>query len=243
MDTTTYSQQKMLLAASALVFASLAVPAGAQAAGTAITNDKATSANQAYLASDTVQQVNEAKAVVEKMKSDPEVKNLLQKARGVFILPTYGRGAWGLGVRGGEGVMLTQSDNKWSNPVFYNMGGISIGFQGGAEAGSLAMLLMSDKAVSRFMNENNFSLNAGAGLTIVNYTGKAPADLGNGDIVVWADTKGAFANASIGVSDIHFDESDTKAFYKRTATAKEIYSGSVTSSQAEALKQALPAGK
>jgi lipid-binding SYLF domain-containing protein len=233
----------MLLAASALVLASLAVPADAQAAGTPVANDKTPAANQPYLATDTVQQVNDAKAVVERMKSDPAVKDLLQKARGVFILPTYGRGAWGLGVRGGEGVMLTHSGGKWSNPVFYNMGGVSIGLQGGVEAGALAMLLMSDKAVNQFMSENNFSLNAGIGLTIVNYTAKAQADLGKGDVIVWADTKGAFANASVGVSDIRLDEGDTKAFYKRTATAKEILDGAVTSSQADALKQALPTGK
>lgn len=242
MNITISPQSKILLAASVLVLAGLAGPANVQAAGTAATNDKAP-ANQPYLASDTVQQVNEAKAVVERMTSDPAIKSLLQKAKGVFIIPTYGRGAWGLGVRGGEGVMLTHSGNKWSNPVFYNMGGVSIGLQGGIEAGSLAMLLMSDKAVNQFMTDNNFSLTADAGLTIINYTAKAQADLGKGDVIVWADTKGAFANASIGISDIHRDESDTKAFYKRTATAKEIVGGSVTSSQAEGLKQALPTGK
>lgn len=236
------SRQKMLLAASALVFASLAGAADKQAAGTA-SSDKAVAAHQPYLASDTVEQVNEAKAVVEKMMSDPKVKALLQKAKGVFIVPTYGRGAWGVGVHGGEGVMLTQSNNKWSNPVFYNMGGISIGFQGGGEAGSLAMLLMSDKAINEFMSDNNFSINAGAGLTVANYTAKAHADAGMGDVIVWADTKGAFANVSVGVSDIHRDESDTMAFYKRTATAKEILNGTVTSGQADALRKALPTGK
>lgn len=240
---TTHSQGKMLLAASALAFASLAVPLYAQAAGTPSSDGKTGATAQPYMASDTTQQVKEATTVVEKMKSDPEVKKLLQQAKGVFIVPTYGRGGWGIGIRGGEGVMLTQSDHKWSNPVFYNLGGVSIGLQGGVEAGSLAMLLMSEKAVNQFMSDNNFSLNASAGLTVVNYTGKAQVDAGKGDIIVWADTKGAFANATIGVTDIHRDESDTKAFYKRTATAKEISSGAVTSSQADGLKQALPTGK
>ena len=237
---TTCSLPNLSLAASALVFASLGVPADAHAAGIPPSNTKTTSAYQPYLASDTVQQVNEATAVVEKMKTDPELKKLLQQAKGVFIVPTYGRGGWGVGVRGGEGVMLTQSNNKWSNPVFYNLGGISIGIQGGAEAGSLAMLLMSDKAVNQFMTDNNFSLNVNAGLTVINYNGKAQLQAGNGDVIVWADTKGAFANATVGITDIHRDESDTQAFYKRTATVKEILDGSVTSAQANALKQALP---
>lgn len=240
---TTYPQPRLLLSASILVFASLVVSVDAQAAGTLPNNDEATFRNQPYLASDTVHQVNEATAVVEKMKADPELKKLLQQAKGVFIVPTYGRGGWGVGVRGGEGVMLTQSRDKWSNPVFYNLGGISIGLQGGAEAGSMAMLLMNDKAVNQFMNDNNFSLTAGAGLTVVNYTGKAMLQAGNGDVIVWVDTKGAFANATIGVTDIRRDESDTKAFYKRTATVKEILNGAVTSTQADTLKQALSTTK
>ena len=240
---TTYPQPRLLLSASILVFASLVVSVDAQAAGTLPNNDEATFRNQPYLASDTVHQVNEATAVVEKMKADPELKKLLQPAKGVFIVPTYGRGGWGVGVRGGEGVMLTQSRDKWSNPVFYNLGGISIGLQGGAEAGSMAMLLMNDKAVNQFMNDNNFSLTAGAGLTVVNYTGKAMLQAGNGDVIVWVDTKGAFANATIGVTDIRRDESDTKAFYKRTATVKEILNGAVTSTQADTLKQALSTTK
>lgn len=235
---------KTLLAASAsLLFGTLAIPGAAQAASTQMTGHDASATHQASSDSDAVKQVNEARAVVEKMKSDPQVKNLMQQARGVFIVPTYGRAGLGVGARGGEGVMLTQSNHKWSNPVFYNLGGLSIGLQGGAEAGSMAMLLMNDKAVSQFMNDNNFSINAGAGLTVVNYTGKMKADMTNGDVIVWSDTKGAFANATVGVTDIHRDESDTQAFYKRTATAKEILDGSVTSTRAGALQQALPTGK
>lgn len=236
-----FIERKMWFVSSAfLIFSSVAVPASAEIAKAPVVKANAAATTDAYTASDTLQQVNEARAVVEKMKSDPELKKLLQQARGVFIVPTYGRGGWGIGVRGGEGVMLTQSDHKWSNPVFYNLGGISIGIQGGAEAGSLAMLLMNDKAVNQFMTDNNFSLNASAGLTVVNYTGKAQVQAGNGDVIVWADTKGAFANATIGVTDIRRDDSDTQAFYKRATTAKEILNGSVTSTQADALKQALP---
>ncbi|MFL6717252.1 MAG: lipid-binding SYLF domain-containing protein [Burkholderiaceae bacterium] len=238
----TYFHRRMVAATAYLAFFGVAIPCTALAANPAAAPSQAVAANQAYTASDTVEQVNEAKAVVEKMTSDPDLKRLLEQARGVFIVPTYGRGGWGIGIRGGEGVMLTQSGHKWSNPVFYNLGGISIGFQGGAEAGSLAMLLMTDKAVQQFMTENNFSINAGAGLTLVNYTGKAQAGAGHGDVIVWADTKGAFANATVGATDIRLDQSDTQAFYKRTATAKEILNGAVTSPQASALKQALPTG-
>ncbi len=195
-----------------------------------------------YTASDTMQQVTEAAKVVKQMESDPQVKNLLQQAKGVFIVPTYGRGGWGIGIRGGEGVMLANNNGTWSSPVFYNIGGVSIGAQAGAEVGSIAMLLMNEKAVKGFMKENNFAIGAGAGLTVVNYTAKAQVDAGRGDVIVWADTKGAFANATVGVTDIHFDDGDNRAFYQSNVAAQDIVSGKTKSDKAAALTKELSSG-
>jgi lipid-binding SYLF domain-containing protein len=189
--------------------------------------------------SDTQQQVAAATRVVEKLESEPQIKNLLGKAKGVFIVPTYARGGWGIGARGGEGVMMVNRNGQWSSPVFYNYGGLSAGLQAGAEVGSMAMLLMNDKAVNEFTKENNFALNAGAGLTIVNYTGKAQTEIDSGDVVIWSDTKGAFANATIGVTDIHFDDGDNREFYQQQVSAKDIISGKAGAFKAKSLKQAL----
>ncbi|WP_192804970.1 lipid-binding SYLF domain-containing protein [Noviherbaspirillum aerium] len=189
--------------------------------------------------SDTQQQVASATRVVEKLESEPQIRDLLGKAKGIFIVPTYARGGWGIGARGGEGVMLVNKDGQWSSPVFYNYGGLSTGLQAGVEVGSIAMLLMNDKAVNEFSKENNFALNAGAGLTIVNYTGKAQAAAGNGDVVVWSDTKGAFANATVGITDIHYDDGDNREYYRAQVSAKDIISGKTGGSRAKSLKQAL----
>lgn len=193
-------------------------------------------------ADDTIQQVNNAAKVVKQMESDPQVKKLMQQAKGVFIVPQYGRGGLGIAGRGGEGVMLAKNNGKWSHPVFYNFGGVSIGAQAGAEVGSIAMLLMNDKAVNNFMQDNKFSLTADAGLTIVNYTAKAQATAGRGDVIVWSDTKGAFADVAVGVIDINFDDDENQAFYKSQVSAKDIVGGNVRNLQAGVLINALPAG-
>jgi len=190
-----------------------------------------------------MQQINGATQVVKRMESDPEVQKLLQQAKGVFIVPQYGRGGLGVGARGGEGVLLVNNNGKWSNPVFYNFGGLSVGAQAGAEVGSIAMMLMNQKAVNHFMQDNKFSLTADAGLTIADYTAKAQATAGRGDIVVWADTKGAFAGAVIGVTDVNFDDDENQAFYKSTASAKDIIGGKVKSAQARSLTQELSSGR
>ena len=64
-------------------------------------------------------------------------------------------------------------DGRWSGPAFYNMGGVSIGAQAGVSSGQIALILMDDRALRTFGQDNKFSLNADAGLTFVNYRPRA----------------------------------------------------------------------
>lgn len=191
---------------------------------------------------DAQKQVDEAARVVMQMKREPRIAQLLQQAKGVFIVPDYAKAAALVGGRGGGGVVLVKQDGKWSNPAFFNIGAASVGAQAGVAVGSMAMLLMSDKAVDMFQNQdNNFSLNANAGLTLVNYSAQAQGDYGKGDVVVWTDTEGAFAGASVGVSDINRDEEENRAYYGKNVSARQILTGKLTGqpSRAENLRDAL----
>ncbi|WP_420473764.1 lipid-binding SYLF domain-containing protein [Noviherbaspirillum sp. ST9] len=233
---------RMLALACALALGSPGSAALAQASesssGASRSGSAASSAPE-----DTMQQINNATRVVKRMETDPQLKKMLHQAKGVFIVPQYARGGLTVGVRGGEGVLLVNNNGKWSNPAFYNFGGMSVGAQAGAEVGSIAMMLMNQKAVDNFMQENKFSLTADAGLTIVDYEAKAKATAGRGDIVVWSDTKGAFAGAVIGVTDINFDNDENAAFYKSGVTAKDIVGGKVKNAQAKSLTQELSSGQ
>lgn len=202
--------------------------------------DKSEKAEQKAEARDTLQ---EAQKVVQKMQSDPGMQPHLQKAKGIFLVPNFGRGGAGVVAKGGEGVvMVRQPDGKWSNPAFYNMGGLSVGLQAGGSAGQVAFLLMTDKAIKAFDSTNNFSLNAGADLSIGNYSASGQASAGMGDdVIAWTDTEGLFAGVNIGVTDIVVDNEENRAFYGPQADARSILKGSVSSAPPEAssLKQAL----
>lgn len=189
-----------------------------------------------------MQHVNDAIAVVHRMEAEPGMSNLLQQARGVFIVPTYGRAALGVGGSGGAGVLLVKRGTRWSDPAFYNIGGISVGLQAGAEGGPIALVLNNDKAVNSFMQKNNFSLSADAGLTIVNWSKAAQGGAGTGDIVAWSGTKGLFGSAAIGINDVRYNQNATSAYYRQTvATAADVINGRVSNPQSDALKQALAA--
>ncbi|MGZ3241976.1 MAG: lipid-binding SYLF domain-containing protein, partial [Burkholderiaceae bacterium] len=186
--------------------------------------------------------VNDAVTVVHRMEAEPRMNNLMQQAKGVFIVPSYGRAALGVGGRGGAGVLLVKRDDgTWSDPAFYNIGGISVGIQAGVEGGPIALILNNDKAVNSFMQKKNkFSLSADAGLTVVNWAKVAQGTVGTGDVVVWAGTKGLFGNvATLSVNDIRFNQNETTAYYHQTLTASDVISGKVKNPQADTLKEAL----
>jgi len=179
--------------------------------------------------------------VARKMTADADVAALLKQAKGVLIVPRYVRAGLIVGGHGGEGVLLFKRDGKWSGPMLYRIGGVSLGLEAGAEAGPMALLLMNDKAASRAMTDNNFSLNADAGLTLVNYSARKQVGVEKGDIVVWSDTKGAFANASISLTDVGFDSGENMAYYnsKTEITSQRILNGEVTPPSQE-LQRLLP---
>jgi lipid-binding SYLF domain-containing protein len=183
--------------------------------------------------------VSEASAVVAQMKSDPNLTKLLHKAKGIYIVPDFGRAALIAGAKGGAGLVLAKTATGWSNPAFYDFGSISLGAQVGASGGSVAFLLMSQDAVDAFKSGNKFSLDSDAGLSIVNYSAAAEGSWGKGDIVFWSDTEGAYAGATVGITDLNWDDGNNQAYYGTKVDPSQIISGKLAADKAEALKAAL----
>lgn len=187
--------------------------------------------------------VNDAVIVIEKMRNEPRMPELLAQAKGIFVVPTYGRAALGIGAEGGAGVLLVKhADGSWGDPAFYNLGGLSAGAQIGAQGGAIALILNNDKAVNKFMQNNMFSVNAAAGLTVVNWSKMAQRSLGDGDVVAWSSTKGLYGNlVAVGVNDIRYNRNTTNAYYGHNVALADVLAGKVTNPHAEPLKQALAA--
>ena len=187
-----------------------------------------------------VKRVGDAVGVVTTMNAEPGMSELLARARGVYIVPTYGRAALGVGAAGGSGVlMVKRSDGSWGNPAFFNIGGISIGLQAGAEGGPIALVLANQKAVDSFRNKNNFSLSADAGLTVVNFARMARGSTA-GDVIAWSGSKGLFGNAAtVAINDIRYNDRLTEAYYGKRLTALQAIDSTETNTQADALRKAL----
>ena len=185
--------------------------------------------------------VEAAIPVVHELQADTRMQPLLQQAKGMLIIPSYGRAALGIGAQGGGGLLLVRRpDGSWSGPAFYNLGGLTLGLQAGAEGGPIVMVLNNDKAVNAVMKKNNFSLNAAAGLTVVNWRKMAQGTVGIGDVVAWSATKGLFGDVvAVGLSDIRFNQHLTDAFYGRTLSPKDFATANIDDPRAAPLQQAL----
>jgi lipid-binding SYLF domain-containing protein len=233
---------KIVVAVGVLFFAIMTVDSfsSAQSTDATVQTVPATVADKKREAT-AIRHVNEAVAVIEKMKAEPQMGDLLKQAKGLFIMPTYGRLAVGVGGSGGAGILIVrQESGTWSDPAFYNVGGINLGVQIGMERGAIGLILKNDKAIKSFMRTNVFSLNADAGLTIEEWTKLTHVSVGSGDIVVWSGAKGLFGNAvSIGINDIIFDKRRTKSYYHQEATAQDVVNGKVKNTQAIVLRDAL----
>jgi SH3 domain-containing YSC84-like protein 1 len=192
-------------------------------------------------ASDALELMNEAAEELREMKGDTDLRALLQQSHGIFLVPHYARAAVGVGARGGEGVLLAkQDDGKWTGPIFYDVGAVSVGAQFGAEGGGIAMLLMTDEALEQFA-EDDTTFNADGGLTIVDYSARAEATAGTEDVIMWSNAEGAFAGVSLSIKDIDLDEEENNAFYGKPVTSDDLLAGKVNSPKSSALLNELSA--
>ena len=99
--------------------------------------------------------VDKARLTAEKLISEKAygtMVNMMKDAKGVLIIPSLLKGAFIFGAEGGSGVLLARTESGgWSYPAFYTMGGASVGFQVGAQASEVVLLIMNEGALSAVM--------------------------------------------------------------------------------------------
>ncbi len=148
--------------------------------------------------------VERARVTLDSLTSDPNfswLKNYLRYARGVLIIPQFLKGGFIIGGSGGSGVFLAREPQTgaWSEPVFYTMGGGSIGLQIGASAAEVILMVRTDRGVEAFYS-STFKLGADASAAVgpvgMSMEGSTPHNL-SADILSFAKAKGLYAGMSL----------------------------------------------
>lgn len=175
------------------------------------------------------QLVHRAASTLNTLKAEDSGKRLLDRASGVLLVPDYVRVAAGVGFQRGDGVLIARHDGGWSDPVFYDVDGYSVGLELGAEGGSIALVLVGDKALDKFAKNDTFSMNATSDLTLFDYSELLEGEPNEDDgVVFWSDTKGMFVGATFRATDVSLDEDENEEYYGREVTAAEVLRGKVS---------------
>ncbi len=177
---------------------------------------------------DAEQLVEKARLTLESFMHDENLgafRDLLKKAHGVMIAPDLLKGAFVLGVSGGNAVFLSRDEKSghWSNPAFYTIGGASFGLQIGGQASEVILLVMTERGISSLL-ANSIKLGGDAGLAAGPVGIGAAAATANlsADILSFSRSKGLFGGVSLEGAVVAVRAGLNDAFYGRQTSPADI---------------------
>jgi lipid-binding SYLF domain-containing protein len=143
--------------------------------------------------------------------------DILQRARGIAVIPKVIRGGFIFGGRRGRGLLAIRSPNgEWSNPAFVTLTGGSIGAQFGAESADVVLVFANDRAV-RNIASGKFTL-GGDATAVAGPLGRRTqgAVTGRAEVYVYIHSRGLFAGAAFEGTRLDVDQEASTAFYRNT---------------------------
>jgi SH3 domain-containing YSC84-like protein 1 len=171
-----------------------------------------------------------------------EFQDLIKKAQGIYITPSLLKGAFVVGVSGGNGVLLVRDkfSGKWMGPAFYTLGGASFGVQAGGQDSEVVLLIMTERGVASFMR-SNFKLGVDTGIAAGPVGGGVGAETANlsADILSFSRSKGLYGGLSLGGSVVTVRSELNSAYYgKNVSPAQILIGGRVSNPLSQGLLEA-----
>jgi lipid-binding SYLF domain-containing protein len=171
------------------------------------------------------------------------LKDLLKKARGLFLAPAVLRGAFLIGAAGGSGVFVARDPKagRWNGPAFYTLGELSFGFQAGGDSSEVALVAMTERGVTAMLS-TNIKLGTDASIAAGPFGIGASAATANTsvDLLSFSRSKGLYGGVSLQGAAVAVRGSLNRAFYGKEVTVTDILvRGEVSSPKAAPLIEAV----
>lgn len=171
--------------------------------------------------------------VINRMTSkNPIPKYVMDEARCLAVLKVVKVGfIWG--GEGSTGIALCRTeDGGWSEPSFFNTGGVSFGLQIGVQFFESVLVFITDKA-RQVLTRTTFQM--GADLSFAAGPVGAGSGVGaipNAEVLSYQRTVGLFAGASINGFVLTHDDSANQKAYGEKVTPKALLSTDIAKSPA-----------
>lgn len=174
--------------------------------------------------------VDEARLTFEYFSRDPKLNWLsphLKEAKGLLILPAVTKAGYFFGATHATGLFLVKdaATNRWSEPAFYQVSGVSVGVQIGMARSEALVLVMTERGKHSLLN-GTFII--GPGLTVAigpvgeSISGGVSSSLA-ADFITIAKSKGAMAGLSLGGVIVSGREQAHEHYYGKRLTASDIF--------------------
>jgi len=162
-------------------------------------------------------------------QSIPE--DLLKSAYCVVIVPGVKNVGFVVGGKYGRGFAVCRKDphSSWGAPAAVRIEGGSVGFQIGASATDLVMLVMDQSSI-RGLLSSQFTLGGGAEVAAgpVGRSGSAQTDATfRAKILSYSRSRGAFAGLALTGATLRQDLDENKELYGKPLSNKEVLDGAV----------------
>lgn len=153
-------------------------------------------------------------------------KTVLAKAKGIILMKVT-KGGLILAGQNGDGVILARSKKYgWSGPVAVDSSGASLGLQGGGSVTRMAILLNTDTAVNKFINNDDIKfvgeMEGKAGPAEKDITDQWAPD---SSVYVYSSTDGVYGGISFKGVTFTVDHGTTNQAYGKPVSAGEVLNG------------------
>ena len=167
--------------------------------------------------------------ILEEIQKSPDQQipmNLISKAKAIIVFPTMLKAGFFVGARYGKGIASVRAEEtgEWGPPAFLYTTGGSFGFQFGAQAVDLILLVMSQRGLEGLLNEQ-FTLGGDIAISAgpVGRHAEASADVFmQGEIYSYSRSKGLFGGVSLKGTIITSDSDANLAYYGHPYTSEDI---------------------
>ncbi len=169
----------------------------------------------------------------------------VKEAKALVIIPQQLKAAFFFGADAGSGVLVARNDKtgEWSEPAFYDLGGLSFGAQFGGEASEVIIMAMTQGAVEKLYS-SSFKLGGDLSYAVGPYggagvEGATSANL-NADFLSFSRSKGVYLGVSLEGSLISVDDDANEAYYgKKVRPVDILVTKSVNNKHSAGLRQAI----
>ena len=149
-----------------------------------------------------IQLIQSSELTIKTLLKNEDISNFreyISNCRGILIFPNVYEGGLLFGAKGGNGLLLIRkSEDEFSGPFFFSIGGLSVGFQIGVKKGRVVMTIMTNRGLKSVLKERvKFGVDVDAAVISEGVGYSAESTVRLADIYSFSDNSGLFIGGSL----------------------------------------------